>query len=224
MASFAGLFGGRNPLLGLMKHMPLVHECAQQVNPLCAALIKDDRDELKAVAKKIFELEEQCDQIKHEVRAGLPRSLFLPVDRRDVLEVLHFQDSIADTAQDIAGLLLERNMRVPEHMAEPLEIFVERCVEVVGLAAEIVSQFDELLEVGFKGPEVEEMEGKINRLNEAEDGTDDLGIALVRSLFAHEDEMKPVSVMMWYRLIEWIGDLADYAEKVANRVRLFIAS
>jgi predicted phosphate transport protein (TIGR00153 family) len=161
--------------------------------------------------------------VKHEVRAGLPRSLFLPVDRRDVLEVLHFQDSIADTAQDIAGLLLERKMSVPEHMADPLELFVERCVEVVGLAAEIVAAFDQLLEVGFKGPEVDEMEGKINRLNAAEDGTDDLGMALVRSLFAHEDEMKPVSVMMWYRLIEWIGDLADYAEKVANRVRLLIA-
>ena len=35
--------------------------------------------------------------------------------------------------------------------------------------------------------------------------------------------MKPVSVMMWYRLIEWIGDLADYAEKVGDRLRLLIA-
>jgi predicted phosphate transport protein (TIGR00153 family) len=223
MASFAGLFGGRNPLAGLMKHMPVVHECAQQVNPLFAALIADDRDALKVAAKRIFELEEQCDLLKHEVRATLPKSLFMPVDRRDVLEVLHFQDSIADTAQDIAGLLLERNMTVPENMAEPLEVFVERCVDVVGLAAEIVSHFDRLLEVGFKGPEVEEMEGKINRLNEAENGTDDLGMALVRSLFAQEDEMNPVSVMMWYRQFEWIGDLADYAEKVGNRVRLLIA-
>lgn len=221
--SFAGLFGGRNPLQGLMKHMPVAHECAQQVAPLMDALTKEDREGLKVVAKKIFDLEEQCDQVKHQVRASLPKSLFLPVDRRDVLEVLHFQDSIADTAQDIAGLLLERNMSVPEHMADPLQLFVERCIDVVTLAAEIVASFDGLLEAGFKGPEVEEMEGKINRLNEAEDGTDDLGLSLTRSLFAHEDEMKPVSVMMWYQLIEWIGDLADHAEKVANRVRLLIA-
>jgi uncharacterized protein Yka (UPF0111/DUF47 family) len=29
---------------------------------------------------------------------------------------------------------------------------------------------------------------------------------------------------MWYQLIEWVGDLADYAEKVGDRLRLLIAS
>jgi uncharacterized protein Yka (UPF0111/DUF47 family) len=28
---------------------------------------------------------------------------------------------------------------------------------------------------------------------------------------------------MWYQIIEWIGDLADYAEKVGDRLRLLIA-
>jgi uncharacterized protein Yka (UPF0111/DUF47 family) len=42
-------------------------------------------------------------------------------------------------------------------------------------------------------------------------------------LFLHEDEIKPVSVMMWYQLIQWVGDLADYAEKVGDRLRLLIA-
>ena len=43
------------------------------------------------------------------------------------------------------------------------------------------------------------------------------------TLFAQEDNMKPVSVMFWYQLIQWIGDLADYAEKVGDRLRLLIA-
>jgi hypothetical protein len=42
-------------------------------------------------------------------------------------------------------------------------------------------------------------------------------------LFAQEDNMKPVSVMFWYQLIQWVGDLADYAEKVGDRLRLLIA-
>jgi uncharacterized protein Yka (UPF0111/DUF47 family) len=28
---------------------------------------------------------------------------------------------------------------------------------------------------------------------------------------------------MWYQLIQWVGDLADYAEKVGDRLRLMIA-
>ena len=35
--------------------------------------------------------------------------------------------------------------------------------------------------------------------------------------------MSPVSVMFWYQTIQWIGDLANYAEKVGDRMRLLIA-
>jgi hypothetical protein len=34
--------------------------------------------------------------------------MLLAVDRRDLLELLAMQDAIADVAQDIAGLLVER--------------------------------------------------------------------------------------------------------------------
>ena len=50
-----------------------------------------------------------------------------------------------------------------------------------------------------------------------------MGIALARQLFQNEDTMNPVSVIFWYRLIEWVGDLADGAEKLGNRLRLTIA-
>ena len=42
----------------------------------------------------------------------------MPVDRRDLLEILELQDTVANTAQDIAGLLMERDMTVPKEMAE----------------------------------------------------------------------------------------------------------
>jgi predicted phosphate transport protein (TIGR00153 family) len=60
-------------------------------------------------------------------------------------------------------------------------------------------------------------------LNQIEDETDEMGMKLTRSLFAQEDSMSAVSVMFWYQLIQWIGDLADYAEKVGDRLRLLIA-
>ena len=63
----------------------------------------------------------------------------------------------------------------------------------------------------------------VGDLNKIESDTDEMGAALTRRLFAQEDEMSPVSVMFWYQLIQWIGDLADYAEKVGNRLRLLLA-
>ena len=203
--------------------MRVVLECAREVPPLFDALIAEDEQKLRHAHDQIFATEEKADSIKNNIRLAMPKSLFMPVDRRDLLELLDFQDSIADTAQDIAGLLLERNMKLHENLQKPLRLLVKRCVETCEQAALIIEEFDELLETGFRGREASRVEAMLAELNTMEDETDDLGVALARNLFEFEDEMKPVDVMMWYRLIEWIGDLADFAEKSGNRVRLLIA-
>ena len=130
---------------------------------------------------------------------------------------------IADTAQDISGLLVERPMEVPELMREPLLALTRRCIDTYEQSAKVIEELDELLEMGFRGREASQVEAMVGELNRIEDETDEMGLQLTRLLFQHEDEMKPVSVMMWYQLIEWIGDLADYAEKVGDRLRLLIA-
>ena len=147
----------------------------------------------------------------------------MPVDRRDLLEVLDMQDSIADTAQDIAGLLFERPMEVPANLKEPLIALTRRCVDACDHAVKIINELDELVETGFRGRESDRVSEMVAELNKIETDTDEMGTELVRRLFAQEDQMKPVSVMFWYELIQWIGDLADYAEKVGNRLRLLLA-
>jgi predicted phosphate transport protein (TIGR00153 family) len=136
---------------------------------------------------------------------------------------LEVQDAIADTAQDIAGLLMQREMTVPDGMQADLKTLVQRCVDAVAQSKAIIGELDELLETGFRGPEAARVETMVAELNRIETETDDLAIALTRDLFQHEDGMKPVSVMFWYRLIQWIGDLADNAEKVGDRLLLLIA-
>lgn len=218
----ASLFG-TSPFTALQKHMQVAVECADTVPALFAALIDDDQTGLKSAQQRIFTLEEQADEIKNELREHLPKSLFLPVDRRDVLEVLDMQDSIADTAQDIAGLLVERRMEVIEPMRAPLTAYVQRCIDVCHMSHDIINELDELLETGFGGRERTAVLKMVTEMSRVEDETDELGMQLTRLLFRHEDDMKPVSVMFWYTLIEWIGDLADYSKKVGNRLRLMIA-
>jgi len=204
--------------------MRIVLKCVREVPPFFDALLADDDDQLRVRADAIFQLEHEADQAKHAIRSALPRSLFMPVDRRDLLEVLHMQDCIADTAQDIAGIFLERPMKVPEHMREQLRALVAECLKVCERCGEVMESLDELLEVGFRGRQAARVEEMIEELGKAEDVTDELGMALARSLFKHEADLDPVSVMLWYQIVQWIGDLADYSEKAADRLRLIIAS
>jgi predicted phosphate transport protein (TIGR00153 family) len=218
----ANLFG-RNPFKSLQQHMRAALDCAREVPALFEALSADDKERLKATMERIFEKENAADELKNEMRMHLPKSLFMPVDRRDLLEILQMQDSIADTAQDIAGLLVERPMEFPEALNQPVQELTRRCVDVCEQSAKIIEELDELVETGFRGKEMVKVEEMMDALNLIEDETDDQGLQLTRLLFTHEDEMKPVSVMMWYQIIQWIGDLADYAEKVGDRLRLLIA-
>ena len=220
--TFTNLFG-KSPFTALQGHMRVVLECVQEIPALFEALADGDHDRVATVKTTIFEREAAADAIKNELRNRLPKSLFMPVDRRDLLEVLQMQDSIADTAQDIAGLLVERPMELPEFMQEPMLALARRCVDVCEMSAKIIEELDELLAMGFRGREASKVEDMVGELNRIEDETDELGIELSRRLFQHEDDIKPVSVMMWYQLIQWVGDLADYAEKVGDRLRLLIA-
>ena len=219
---FANLFG-QSPFKALQRHMRVVLECMREVPPLFEALAAGDQDRVRSLKDRIFEVEAEADAIKNELRSHLPKSLFMPVDRRDLLEVLQMQDSIADTAQDIAGLLVERPMELPDFLREPLLALAGRCVDACEQSGRIIEELDELLAMGFRGREATRVEEMVEELNQIEDETDQLGLELTHRLFAHEDEIKPVSVMMWYQLIQWVGDLADFAEKVGDRLRLLIA-
>ncbi len=207
----------------MQQHIRIVKKCVSQVPKLFEALCDGDHEKVAEIKERIFDLENEADAIKNELRARLPKSLLMPVDRRDLLEVLDLQDSIADTAQDIAGLLVERKMEVAEGMTQPLLNLVQRCVDACNQAVRIIERLDELVETGFRGPESEAVIEMVEQLNKIESDTDQMGLELTRSLFAHEDEMKPVSVVFWYYLIMMIGDLADDAEKIGNRLRLLLA-
>lgn len=219
----ANLFG-KSPFKAIQNHMKIATECASLTPDLFEALAQGDKARLAQVKDKIFELENQADALKNDMRAHLPKSMFLPVDRRDLLEVISVQDSIADVAQDIAGFLTERDMELPVGMRDPVIALTKRCVDVCNHANKVVGELDELVETGFSGRESEKVANMLKELSDIEDDTDRLGMELTQNLFSHEDEMKPVSVVFWYQLIQWIGDLADNAEKTGDRLRLLIAS
>lgn len=82
---------------------------------------------------------------------------------------------------------------------------------------------DELVETGFRGPEADKVMYMIDELNKIETDTDFHAIAAMRALFEYEEEIGPVSTIMWDRVIHWIGDLANFAERSGNRHRLLLA-
>ena len=213
----------KSPFKPLREHMEKVLESVTPLPEFFQALYRDDRVNLKALRIAVFEAEEAADKIKNEIRNHLPHRLFMPINRRDFLAVLDMQDNIADTAQDIVSLLELRRMALPEDMRDDLTAYVELNEKTCSLARDLSVELENLVETGFGRHHAEKLLGMVDRVGELETRTDALGIALSKRLFSHEDRMKPVDVVLWYQIFQQIGDLADNAEKMSNRLRLLVA-
>jgi predicted phosphate transport protein (TIGR00153 family) len=207
----------------MQQHMRAATACAREVLPLFEAMASGDTAAIAERRQAIEKLEHEADSIKNEIRSHLPKRLLMAVERRDMLEILDSQDSIADVAQDIAGLAEQRQMVVPEALREPLLELVRRVLDACDQAERVINELDELVETGFAGREVGRVEEMIGELNRIESDTDALAERVTRQIFAMEAELG-VGTVFWYQMVGWIGDLADYAERVGNRLRLLIAN
>ena len=218
----SGLFG-RSPITPLQEHMYRVYMGIKHLTPLIEGMIAGDQDQILQAQKEIIDGEHDADEMKKELRTHLPKGLFMPVDRRDVLDVLLRQDIIANQAKDVASLIVGRNMTLPEEMNAPFLEFTDRCVATVKHALHIINKLDELVESGFRGLEVDHVEGLLIELGDIESETDTMQEGLRQTLFKLESEMNPVDVIFTYRLIDWVGAVADNAERVGSRLSLMLA-
>jgi len=207
----------------MQEHMRAAVECASQVVPLIDAMALGDDEAIASQRAEIDRLEHKADELKHDIRSHLPRRLMLAMERRDMLDILDCQDSIADTAQDIAELADQRRMHLPEPLAQPFKALTAKVIAACDQGQKVIGELDELVETGFGDREVARLEGMIAELGRIESETDVLSDKAARVLFSLEGELG-VATVYWHQLILWIADLADYAERVGNRLRLLIAS
>ena len=203
--------------------MRVVFSCICYLPPLLDALYRNDYGQLAEFAEEIIKLESEADEIKHEFRFNLPSTLMLPVDRKDLLNLMSDQDRLADIAEDIAKILVYRDMEVPDPLKDLLDELLEGTMEISVGAKDMIERLDELLQVGFRGREQENVSGMIAGVRRSEHNIDNIMHRIRRQLFEHEDQLDPISVMFWYQLINLLGAISNQAENLADRLLLFIS-
>jgi predicted phosphate transport protein (TIGR00153 family) len=220
-----GIFNvfGPSPIRPIEQHMHKVYHCAKQLYPFLEAVLNGDWTSASMIKDKISTMEKDADLIKRNLRLHLPTGLFLPVSRTDLLELLSAQDRIANKAQDIAGLILSRRMHIPTSVQALLMPFLSRCLDAAKQACKAINELDQLLESGFRGSEVNIVEDMIVTLDEIEHDSDGQLAEIRHRIFELETTLPPVELIFLYKLVQWIGDLADYAQTVGGRLQILIA-
>lgn len=219
---FSKIFG-RSPFVAMQEHMGIVNQCVSQLSPFFKAVLKDDHAQAKEVYKEIGKLENKADVLKKKLRLQMPKGLFMPVERRDLLELLLVQDKAANKAKDISGIIVGRKMTFPKPIAELLPDYVKRCEDACKQAKTVIAELDELVETGFSGREIQIVASIINELDAIEKDTDKMQVKIRTALMKVEKELPPVDVIFYYKVIEEIGEVADISQRIGSRVELLLA-
>lgn len=222
MNPLSNLFG-KSPFVPLQEHMDVVQKCASHLVPFFDAVLDGDWDTARKEQTEIVALETKADELKKKLRLHLPKNLFMPVPRSDLLELLRSQDQIANLSRDIVGIVVGREMKIPEPLEEMFRISVAQAVAATLQALKGIEELDELLESGFRGPEVDFVERLIEELDTLEHDTDEQKVKVRTALFQIEKDYNPVDVVFLYQIIDWVSDIADKAQRVGSRLQILIA-
>lgn len=214
---------GKSPIKPLQEHMSVVTECTAKLEDFLTASGEEDWQKAEAVYDEIRKLENQADDLKKQFRRNMPNSLFMPVPRTDLLELITIQDKVANTARDIAGVMLGRKMQVPEILKDDFSSFLGSAVNVARQAKKAINELDELLESGFRGKEIDIVSEMIQQLDSREGTADENERNIRHKLLTIENNMPPLEAMFLYNIIDKIGDLANRAQRVGSRLQLLLA-
>lgn len=168
-------------------------------------------------------MENRADQLKREIRLKSPRGLFMPVERTDLLELVTQLDKLANFAKDISGRVIGRQLIVPTEIQTTFQQFLSRSLDATVQVRKVIDEMDHLLETGFRGRELNFVNNMILELDSIEDDTDQIQVTLRKAMLSIEKAHNPIDMMFLYKILEWVGVLADQAQRIGSRIELMLA-
>ncbi len=212
-----------SPFEPLRYHMKSVMECVGFVRPMFEAVRDGQFDSLQDLTKKVFKAEHRADIIKDDIRGTIPKRFFLPVYRGDLLGYVKLQDDMADSVEDLAILLTIKRLSMPDELASEIFAYADTVLHVCDKAYEMNERLRDLVAHGFHADQAVGILEMIRGVEKSEWEADKAQYHLSQSLFAMEDKIKPSDLMLWWRVFLELGELANHAEKTADRLRRMLS-
>jgi hypothetical protein len=216
-------FRRKSPFSQLLEHMDKICDCINILGDGLIRYYKGDYKDFPAIAKKVSEIEHQADLIKSNIRNHLPSHLFMPVDKGKFLWALREQDAILDHAENLAHMLDMRHTKIPKKLQG---VFIEHAklvIKTVEAMEKAVCNIRDLVETSFVKKEREQTKEFIYKVHEFEWKADQKKYEMNKVIYELEKKLDPMDVYHLLKIADWVDDIADHAENVADWLRAMIA-
>ena len=217
-------FRKKSPFEQLLKHMGKVNECVDILGDGLLRYYKGDYKSFSEIAENVSMLEHDADLIKSNLRNHLPNSLFLPVDKGKFMWALREQDKILDHAENLAKMLDMRHTKIPKELQEVFIEHTKLVVKTVTAMEDAVENIQDLVETGFVKREREQTKEFVHKVHEYEWKADQKKYEMTKGIYKLEKKLDPIDMYHLLKIADWVDDIADHAENVADWLRAMIAS
>ncbi|MCY3974782.1 MAG: TIGR00153 family protein [Simkaniaceae bacterium] len=219
LTTIARLFG-KSPFLPLQSHMKKVSLCIKKLTEIFEHLPSGSSDALEPLVKELSHLEHEADLTKNDIRNHLPKSLFLPIDRGQFLEILAIQDSISDQAERIGNHLVLYPLE--KELYGDLRALYEQNVKAFWDARTIVKELQGLLQTSFGGMEAEKVKTIIENTSYLEHEADTMKYEMLKKFFSGSENRSGPVFYLYIQLVEKINEISHISESLANRIRMIL--
>ena len=216
-------FRKKSPFDQLLEHMGKVKECIDLLGDGLIRYYKWDFSDFSEIAKKVSEIEHEADLIKSNIRNHLPKHLFMPVDKGKFMWALREQDKILDHAENLSRMLDMRHTKIPKKLQEIFIDHVKLVMKTVKGMEDAVCNIRDLVETSFVKREREQTKEFIYKVHEWEWKADQKKYDMTKGIYELEKKIDPMDVYHLLKIADWVDDIADHAENVADWLRAMIA-
>lgn len=176
-------------------------EKIQNASNTLVEMMQSESGTFESAAKRIKDIEHECDELTHTVTTKLNKSFITPFDREDIFALCVALDDVCDYIDAGARAILMYDIKEISDHAKGLAKVIQ------GLAMEINSAVRML----SKPVEINQHIVEIHRL---ENEADDIYFRAIGELFLNQTD--PIAVIKWKELYEILENATDHCERVAN--------
>ena len=222
-APITDTFRKKSPFGQLLEHMCKVRECIDILGDGLNKYYKGNYNNFSELTKKVSEIEHEADLIKSNLRNHLPTSLFMPVDKGKFMWALREQDAILDHAENLVKMLDMRHTKIPKELQKVFIDHSKLVMKTVRSMEDAVCNIKDLVHTSFVKRERQQTKEFIYKVHEYEYKADKKKYELTKGIYKLEKKLDPMDVYHLLKIADWVDDIADHAENVADWLRAMIA-
>ncbi|MBE6542401.1 MAG: DUF47 family protein [Ruminococcaceae bacterium] len=182
--------------------------CTQAADKLEAILNTYSLETISDQQRIMHEIEQNADNLHHEILAKLSREFITPIDQEDILRLVQIVDDVTDALDEVVIDLYTYNVK---HLSDDI-------LALVGIVKECVTALDSAVSnlKNFKNPDV--LRPLLVEVNNIESKADVLYIEAIHRLFISDINVKEIiGIKEIFDSLENCCDLCEHAADVIEQ-------